>query len=522
MNSSNTTPQVNKWLIAITVMFPSFMEIMDTTVVNVSLPHIRGSLNAGVDEVTWVLTSYLVSNAIVIPLSGWLSRSFGRKRYLIFSVLIFTVSSLVSAAAPSLAILVLARIFQGIGGGALQPISQAILLESFPKNERGMAMSFFGMGVVLAPILGPVFGGWITDQYSWRWIFYINLPAGLLSMLLITLFINDPPYMKRQRLPIDRWGLFFLCIGVGCLQVVLDKGQRNDWFNSDFIFIMSLVAVSALISFVLVELTAQHPVVDLKAFRNASFSAGSIIMFSGFFTLFGGLVLLPLFAQELMGYTALWAGLVLGPGGIAAFMAMPLAGSLMKRGVSAQLLLGIGISILAYSLWLMSRYNLQAGFLEIAWPRVVMGFGLGLFFVPVTTAAFVDIPNEETSNASGLFNLLRNLGSSFGVAVSATELARRSQMHQNYLVENITPFSSIFQNYEELLRHFLLSRDAVLGYAQNPLILIYQEVARQAKLLAYNDTFWMLSLITFFLVPVTLFLRSDRPESGEASMPPVG
>jgi len=519
MNDFDDTPNVSKWLIAITVMFPTFMEIMDTTVVNVSLDHIRGSLSAGVDQVTWVLTSYLVSNAIIIPLSGWFSRVFGRKRYLLFSIIVFTLSSLMSGFAPSLGFLIIARVFQGIGGGGLQPISQAILLESFPKEERGMAMSFFGMGVVLAPIVGPVIGGWVTDMYTWRWIFYINIPAGLLATLMITLFVYDPPYMRPRRLQIDRWGLFFLCIGVGCLQIVLDKGQRDDWFNSHFISSLAVIAGIALICFVVTELQTPHPVVDLKAFRSRSFSAGSIIMFSGFFTLFGGLVLLPLFAQELMGYTALWAGLVLGPGGIAAFFVMPAAGALMKKGVNPNLLIGTGLIILTGSLWLMSRFTLEAGFLAIAWPRMVMGFGLGLFFVPITSTSFVDIPNEETGNASGLFNLLRNLGASFGVAFSATQLARRSQFHQNVLIENITSFSSIFQNYENLLKQLLLTRDPLLAYGNNPLIVIYKEVMAQARLLAYNDSFWLLGLLTVFLVPMTFLIKSSKPGTGFTPKP---
>ena len=517
MNESRDTKAINKWLIAITVMFPTFMEIMDTSVVNVSLPYIRGSMSAGVDEVTWVLTSYLVSNAIVIPLSGWFSRRFGRKRYLLFSILIFTMSSLVCGAAPSLAVLVVSRIFQGIGGGGLQPSSQAILLESFPKEERGMAMAFFGMGVVLAPVLGPVLGGWITDTFSWRWIFYINLPAGFLATIMALLFIYDPSYIKRRRLPIDRWGLFFLCLGLGCLQIVLDKGQRNDWFSSHFILTLSAISVFALLSFVLVELHTPHPVVNLRVLRDRTFATGNLIMFTGFFTLFGGLVLLPLFVQELMGYTAFWAGLVLGPGGIAAFFVMPLAGALMKKGVSPRLLLLIGLVILAFSLFLMSGFNLDAGFMEIAWPRIVMGFGLGLFFVPLATVTFGDIPNEETGNASGLFNLIRNLGGSFGVAFSATMLARRTQLHQNFLVEHITPFSSRFQDREHLLRELLRDRDPLLAFGNNPLIVMYQEMLRQARLLAYNDAFWLLSLLTAFLIPTVLLLKSSQ--TGEKPTP---
>ncbi|MEJ2589333.1 MAG: DHA2 family efflux MFS transporter permease subunit, partial [Deltaproteobacteria bacterium] len=273
------TAQTSKWIVAITVMFPTFIEIMDTSVVNVSLPHIQGSLNAGLDEVTWVLTSYLVSNAIVIPTSGWIANLMGRRRYLLVSLLLFTASSVICGIAPSLWVLVVFRILQGMGGGGLQPLSQAILLETFPKEEHGMAMAFFGMGVVLAPILGPVVGGWLTDQASWRWIFYINLPAGLLASLLVFAFIQDPPYIQKRRFHIDRWGLFFLCVGLGCLQIVLDKGQRDDWFQSDFILYLSIVSLVSLALFVWVELHVRHPVVVLKVLRDRNFPTGSVIMF---------------------------------------------------------------------------------------------------------------------------------------------------------------------------------------------------------------------------------------------------
>jgi DHA2 family multidrug resistance protein len=512
MNGPHATLKTNKWVVALTVMFPTFIEIMDTSVVNVSLPHIRGSLSAGVDEVTWVLTSYLVSNAIVIPISGWLASAFGRKRYLLFSLFLFTASSVLCGAATSLFFLILWRVLQGIGGGGLQPLSQAILLESFPREERGMAMAFFGMGVVLAPILGPVLGGWITDNWTWRWIFYINLPAGILAAVLAFLFIHDPPYVRRRILRIDKWGLFLLTIGLGSLQIILDKGQRDDWFSSRFILALSVTAAAALMAFVLVELRTPHPVVNLRVFRSRSFSTGSLIMFSGFFTLFGGLVLLPLYLQELMGYTALWAGLVLGPGGITSFFVLPLVGLLMKKGFSPKKLLATGLVALTYSLWLMSRFSLEADFYAVAWPRVVMGVGMGLFFVPLATAAFAEVPNEETGNASGIFNLLRNLGGSFGVAFSTTVLARRAQLHQNFLAEHITPYNSTFQHYLEKLKEWLATQDPVLGQGDNPLALIYRAVARQAHMMAFNDAFWILAWLTAIMVPMILLLRKPKGE----------
>lgn len=515
-----TVPQTNKWLVALAVILPTFIEVMDTSVVNVSLPHIQGSLSAGVDEVTWVLTSYLVSNAIIIPITGWLASIFGRKRYLIFSVGLFTLSSLACAAAPSLSVLVVARIFQGLGGGGLQPLSQAILLEAFPVADHGMAMAVFGMGVVFAPILGPVVGGWITDNWSWRWVFYINLPIGALAIFMAILLIHDPPYIRRAKLYIDKWGLLLICVGLGCLQIVLDKGQREDWFESHFIVVLSVIAAIALIVFVIVELRAEHPVVNLRVFRDRTFAAGNIIMFMGFFCLFGGIVLLPLYAQTLMGYTAVWAGLLLGPGGISSLMIMPVAGILMKKGVSPRLLLATGLGIMGYSLWLMSGFNLQADFMSIAWPRILQGFGIGLFFVPLSAATYVNVPKEEMGNASGIFNLLRNLGGSFGVAFSATLLAQRSQLHQSFLVENVTPFSPQFRIYMQRMMDLLPGQFVLPADSTKMLLVLYREVLRQATMLAFNDIFWIFAWFTSLLIPLTLFMR--RPRSGTVSRLPDG
>ncbi len=517
MTTSLETHRANKWIVAVTVMLPTFIEIMDISVVNVSLPHIQGSLSAGLDEVTWILTSYLVSNAIIISISGWLAGIFGRKRYLIFSLILFTASSVLCGSALSLAVLIVARIFQGIGGGGLQPISQAILLESFPEEERGLAMAFFGMGVVLAPILGPVLGGWLTDTWNWRWVFYINLPAGILAIGLVFFFIHDPGYIRRRQIKIDTWGLFFLAVGLGCLQIVLDKGQRDDWFSSNFIVAFSLISGTALLLFLIVELRIPHPVVNLRAFRDRSFAVGNLIMFAGFFCLFGSIVLLPLYLQNLMGYTSFWAGLVLGPGGIAAFFIMPLAGLMMKKNVSPRLLLGIGLTISACALWLMSGFNLEASFRAVVWPRILQGFGLGLFFVPLSAATFSGIPNEETGNASGIFNLLRNLGGSVGVAFCTTVLVRRSQLHQTFLAEHVTPYNSSLQQYYNQVQQWLQIHQPQMAGANAALDEIYQRVLRQANMMAFNDTFWLLALATAALVPFTIFFRQKKsiaPDKG--------
>lgn len=514
-------PPVSKWIVALTVILPTFLEVMDTSVVNVSLPHVQGSLSAGVDEVTWVLTSYLVANAIIIPITGWLSSIFGRKRYLIFSISLFTLSSLACGAAPTLETLVIARILQGLGGGGLQPLSQAILLEAFPVAEHGMAMAVFGMGVIFAPILGPVVGGWITDNWSWRWVFYINLPVGIIAIALAALLIHDPPYIRRARQRIDYWGLFLITTGLACLQIVLDKGEREDWFQSNFIILLTLLTVVALVLFVVVELRSKHPVVNLRVFGDRTFTTGSMIMFMGFFCLFGGFVLLPLYAQTLMSYTAVWAGFVLGPGGIASLLVMPAAGILMKKGISPRSLLALGLAVMAGSLWMMGSLNLQADFYSIALPRFLQGFGIGLFFVPLAGSTYVNIPREEMGNASGIFNLLRNLGGSFGVAVSATLLSQRSQFHQSFLVERITPFNPSLRAYvDEVIR--MLPGGPEAWAMGNPLVLggVYREVLRQANMLAFNDVFWLFAWFTVALVPLTFLMQ--KPKQGAAAGPAGG
>ncbi len=514
----NPTPHVSKWIVALTVMLPTFIEIMDTSVVNVSLPHIQGSMNAGVDEVTWVLTSYLVSNAIIIPITGWLSSVFGRKRYLIFSLSLFTFASILCGAAPTLQILIISRILQGIGGGGLQPLSQAILLETFPRKEHGMAMALFGMGVVMAPIIGPVVGGWITDNWSWRWVFYINLPAGILAVILAAVFIHDPYYIKREVFKIDRWGLALLTVGLGALQIVLDKGEREDWFQSEFIIILSIVAAVSLILLVIVELRSEHPVIDFTVFKDRSFSAGTAIMFLGFLCLFGSIVLLPLYLQQLMGYTALWAGLVLGPGGLSSFFVMPIAGTLMKKGVKPRYLLIVGLATTSYAQWQMAQFNLQADFYSVALPRFLQGVGLGFFFVPLATAAYVNISVEKMGNASGVFNLLRNLGGSFGVAISTTILSQRAQVHQTFISEHINPYNPAFQEAYQRLGTFLHQVRPEIPGTTGALGTIYREVLRQASMLAFNDTFYCLAIATGILIPLAFLLRRSEgalpPEAG--------
>ena len=503
----------NKWLVTLTVMIPTFIEILDMTVVNVSLNHIQGSLNAGLDEVTWVLTSYLVSNAIVIPMSGWLASRIGRRRYLLISISLFTVSSLLCGSATSLEMLLLFRVLQGIGGGGLQPLSNAILLETFPREQHGTAMAVFGMGIVFAPILGPILGGWITDNWNWRWIFYINGPVGILSVMLVLLFIKDPAYLRNTIRKIDYWGIALLVVGIGSLQLVLDRGERLDWMASPFIQRMSVLSAACLISFIWQELRTAAPVVDLRVFRDRSFALGNIVMFCGFFAFFASLVLLPVYVQKLMGYTSWWAGWVLAPGGVASLFMMPIAGKLLQK-TDARKLLFVGLSLNAYALVLMSHFNLEADFSSILWPRVIQGLGLGFFFVPLSTITVGFIPRERMGNATAVFNLLRNLGGSFGVALLTTQLARRAQFHHHRLAELFSPTYPPFQFSLDRLVPWMQGQFGT-GQEQGlqkAMGMIYGELNRQAFMKAFNDCFFL--DVLFFLIPLPLVFIMRRAGRG--------
>ncbi|MDA8078619.1 MAG: DHA2 family efflux MFS transporter permease subunit [Nitrospiraceae bacterium] len=505
---------MNKWLVALTVMLPTLIEIIDTSVVNVSLDNIRGSLSAGIDESTWTITSYLVSNAIIIPMTGWLSRLFGRKRYLISSIMLFTLSSFLCGIAWDLKSLVFFRILQGIGGGALQPISQSVLLETFPRKQHGMAMAIFGVGIMFGPIIGPLLGGWITDNWSWHWIFFINIPIGLVSIIMTLVFIVDPPYMQRRKMKIDYWGLALLAVGLGCLQIVLDKGQTEDWFNSHFIAVLTLISAVSLMLFVLVELYfAEHPILMFKTFRNISFTTGNLVMFFAFFNLFGSIVLLPVYLQTLMGYTATLAGMVLGPGGIATLFAMPMAGRLVTK-VNPKGLLAFGIIVSAYSTHLMSHFSLQADFWAVIWPRIVLGVGMGFLFIPLTTLTMSGVKREDMGNATAIYNLLRNLGGSFGVAFVTTMIARRAQFHQLHLSEHVSVFDRGYQITAQQTAAVLQYKgvsSSVAAHAADGTI--YGRLIRQAAMISFNDAFHLLSVFMIAILALVFLMKRGKGDA---------
>lgn len=504
--------KVNKWIIAFAVILPTLLEVIDTSVVNVALDHIRGSLSAGLDEATWAITAYLVSNAIVIPCTGWFSRLFGRKRYLTFSVVLFTVSSFLCGSSRSLSQLVFFRIIQGLGGGALQPLSQSILLETFPPAQYGMAMALFGVGVLFGPIIGPVLGGWITDNWSWNWIFYINIPIGLISVLIIMLVIQDPPYLKRVREKIDYWGLALIVVGIGSLQIVLDKGQREDWFSSAFIVRLAIVSVVALIALIIVELRSREPVLNLRIFKDISFASANIIQFLAFFVLFSSIILLPIFVQQLMGYTAYWAGMVIAPGGIATIITMPIVGLLVTK-INPKGILLTGLAIISYSMMLMARFNLAVNFDIIIWSRIVFGIGMAMVFIPLTSMAFASIKKEEMGNATSSFNLLRNIAGSFGIAFMTTLLARRAQFHQARFAEQLNPFDMHYQMGMGKAAAVLAAKTGgATSAAANGVI--YQGLMKQSNLFAFNDAFHMSAMIALCVLPLVFLLK--RPKSGSS------
>jgi MFS transporter, DHA2 family, multidrug resistance protein len=506
-------PEINPWLIAIAVMSSTFMEVLDTTVVNVSLPHIAGSLSATIDEATWTLTSYLVANAIILPMTGWLAGRFGRKRLLMLAVTGFTAASFACGLAPSLGFLIIFRIIQGACGGGLQPLSQAILLESFPPQKRGQAMAFWALGIVVAPMLGPVLGGWLTDNYSWRWVFYINVPIGVIAILLTQAFIFDPPYLKRERTGIDYWGIGLLVVGIGALQVMLDKGQEDDWFASHFIVTLAVLAFVGLGGLIIRELKARHPVIDLGVFQYRSYAVGTFLMTIVGFVLYGSTVLLPLLMQELLGYTATHAGITNLPRGMASFLFMPVVGILVGK-VDSRKLLAFGLIATAGAMFAVSFFSLDVGFWNFWWPLMLQGAGLGLIFVPLTTVTNDPIPRERMGNATSIFNLMRNIGASVGISTVETLQFRHMQAHIHYLGEHVNYASPQAQARLAGLQQLFTSRGAdpvtASHMAQGAL---WGMVQQQASMLSYNDVFRFLGGMFILLLPLLLLM--EKPKGGK-------
>ncbi len=502
-------PRHSPWLIAFSVMLATFMEVLDTSVANVSLPHIAGNLSASNHEATWVLTSYLVSNAIILPAAAWFGGFFGRKRFLILCIMIFTVSSALCGLANSLGFLIFARIVQGLGGGALQPIAQAVLLESFPKEKRGQAMAVYALGVIVAPIIGPTIGGWITDNYSWRWIFLINLPIGIWAVFMTKAFVEDPPYIKKNKaLSIDYIGFSLMAIGLGLLQVVLDKGQEVDWFSASWLCWSSGIIVVSLVAFVFRELRTDHPVVDLRILKDRNFFTGVCIVTAIGAVLYSTTALLPLFLQSLMNYSAYLSGLAISPRGIGAFLTALVVGRVIGL-VDARIFVAGGLALLGLTCYELGNINLQIGMSNVVWPIIGTGIGISAIFVPLTILTMGTLHKEEMGNASGLFNLMRNIGGGVGIALTTTALARMSQAHQATLISHLTPYDPTsqitFQKIQGLLAHAGTGMADPLTYG-----LIYQELVRQATLMAFVDNFRGVGLVCFIFTPTVFLFKKVR------------
>ena len=511
-------PKYNPWLIAVVVALAAFMEVLDTSIANVALPYMAGNLGASNDQSTWVLTSYLVSNAIILPISGWLAGALGRKRFFMACLSIFTVSSLLCGIAPSLGFLLLFRVLQGAGGGGLQPMAQAILADTFPPQQRGLAFALYGITAIMAPTIGPTLGGWITFNYSWRWIFFINLPVGIVTWLLVRRFVEDPPYLSRIKaagIKLDYVGISLLALGIGSLQVLLDKGQEDDWFGSHFITTLVVVATVCLISLVIWEWYHKAPIIDVHMFKSFNFASASLMMFTLGILLFSSLVLMPQFLQTLLGYTSELAGLALSAGGLVLLFEMPLMGQLTTK-FQARYLIAFGWLALSVAMFYSTkRIDLQISFSAATWLRIAQVIGLGFLFVPITLVAYIGISPEKNNAVAGIINFMRNMGSSVGTSLVTTLIARRSQFHQDRLVENARVDNPNFINSANgLTQHLAISglgkHEAQLqAYAR-----IYRSLQAQAASLAYIDTFMVLAVGAAIMFCLAFVLAKNDPGGG--------
>ena len=500
-----------RWLIAIAAMASAIMELVDTSAVNVSLPYIAGNLSASVNEATWVLTSYLVANAIILPLSGWLANYFGRRRLLMMSVTGFTAASILCGLAPSLPALVFFRVLQGAAGGCLQPTTRAIMLEAFPREERGHAMALWGVGIVIAPIVAPMLGGWLTTDYSWRWIFFINLPVSIIGLFLVGAYVFDPPYIRRPSTGIDYWGVILLAIGIASLQIVFDKGQEEDWFGSHFIVTMAVIAAVGLVAFIIWELHASNAVVHFRLLRYRTFSAGTGLSMLLFFALYGSIVLLPLFMQELLGFPAVTAGLWNSPRGIATMLMMPIAGFLISKRWDMRALLSGGLVVSGIGTYMFSDLNTSAGPWDFFWPQIVMGAGLSFMFVPLATITVDPIPQQEMGYATSLIGLARNLGAGIGISVFTAFVARREQFHQVRLAASMGTEGGVQLSAMSALQAYLRQHGVSAASAGHAgLAVIYRELLRSAAALSYLDGFRVMAVLLILAIPFVWIMKKPQ------------
>ncbi len=520
MAEAPTAPlgSARKWAITFSVMMVTVMQVLDTSITNVALPHMQGSFSASIDEMSWVITSFLAANAVVIPATGWLTSVFGRRRFYLICTVVFTVSSFLSGLAPNLEFLVAMRVLQGLGGGPVIPMAQAIMWEIFPLAERGTAMAVWGVGIMLAPILGPTLGGWICDNWSWRWIFYINLPIGIIGFFMISAFLFDAPFHRRPR-HVDLAGIGLMVIGFGCLQLVLDLGERNDWFDSTMIVMLAVVAVVMLIGFMARELMATEPILDLRVFAERNFGLGTVAIFLVGLAFNSSILMVALYTQKILGYDAWTAGLTLAPGGLGTMIALMISGRLVSRMDQRIMLVG-GCLLQAVALWLMTEVTSTMDFEALAWPRFVQGFSAGFIFVPLQALALANIPMERLSNATSAYNLVRNVGGSVGVALVTTMLVRRAQGHQATLGSHINLGShEMAARLHQWTGHFLERGADTVTAGQQAMAMIYRELQTQSQVLAYADDFRLMLVASCLVVVLVPFMRRVRApaERGEAA-----
>ena len=513
VETATMTHKVNPWLTGIAVMTGTFMVVLDSTVVNVSLPHIAGTLSATVEETTWALTTYLAANAIVLPITGWLANYFGRRNLLLLAVAGFTLSSLFCGLAPTLLLMIIFRIIQGAAGGVMQPLSQAIMLESFPPHERGEAMALWGLGIVVAPILGPVLGGWLTDNYSWRWVFYINIPVGIAALVMIRRYVFDPPYIRRGSEHTDFWGLGMMVIGIGSLQIALDQGQEKDWFGSDWITTLLVLAVVGIVLFIIHELLARNPIVDLRVFKDRTFATGVVLMTLMGFVLYGSLVILPIMLQGLLGYSPVQAGLAMAPRGLGTLLLTPMVGVLIAR-MDARKMVALGFGFGAWTLYTLSSLNLQAGYWDYFWPQLIQGMTFALLFIPLTTTTMDTISNPAMGNATSIFNLMRNIGGGIGIAVTQTLLTRDRQIYTNILGSNVTGYSPLVRQKLNQLGAAFAARGAdPVTATQRAHAALWGTVQQQAAMIAFNNAFRLQAVIFLALTPLCFLMKRPRSRS---------
>ena len=520
--ASASRPQINPILIIVILTIATFMEVLDTSIANVALPHIAGSLSAGQDEASWVLTSYLVANAIILPISGWLATFFGRKRFYMACVVMFVGSSFLCGLSTNLGMLIFFRIIQGLGGGGLAPSEQSIIADTVPVERRGIAFAIYGLGVVFAPAIGPTVGGWITDNYSWHWIFFINVPIGLISLALTWYFVNEPKSTEgeRERLQkegyrIDWLGITLIAIGIGALELVLDEGNREDWFESNFIVRFLVIAIVALTIGVIWEFYQKHPAVDVRMLLNRNFASSFILLFAVGFILFGSTFLLPLMAQTLMGYDAMTAGEVISPGGFVVMLMMPVVGGFLMQKVQARWLILVGLIISALALWNLSGLSLDAAYSDLALARIYQAAGLAFLFVPINTAAYTGIPPGKTNNVSALMNLSRNLGGSFGIAILSTILARRTQYHINTLGYHTTDYNPNLSEWLARTTQYLQSQGATAADAATQAKgVLWAQVVKQSTMLAFLDAYHILMILIICAIPLIFLLKKNKPGGG--------